>query len=57
MVTAMEVKWISIAMAVVFGSMFAAIGVGEYNKSQCQMEGIRAGLTDTYINNICGKSR
>ena len=53
----MEVKWIAIATAVIFGSMFAGIGVSEYNKSQCQIEGIRAGLTDTAIANICGKAR
>ena len=53
----MEVKWIAIATAVIFGSMFVGIGVSEYNKSQCQIEGIRAGLTAQAIVETCGKSR
>lgn len=51
----MEAKWIAIMAMVMFGTMFAALGVGEYNKSQCQIEGIKAGLTDTAIVKICGK--
>jgi len=53
----MEFKWVMIATMVLFGSLFAVIGVGEYTKSQCYIEGIRAGLTDTAIANICGKAR
>ena len=53
----MEVKWIMIMATVSFLAMFVAIGVGEYGKNQCQIEGIKAGLTDTAIVKICGKSR
>lgn len=53
----MEVKWIMIFAAIVFAGMFGALAVSEYSKGQCQIEGIKAGLTDTAINNICGKSR
>jgi hypothetical protein len=53
----MEFKWVMIATTVLFGSLFAVIGVSEYTKSQCHIEGIRAGLTDTAITNICGKAR
>lgn len=51
----MEFKWISIMVAISFSAMFAAIGVSEYSKNQCQIEGIKAGLTDTAIVKICGK--
>ncbi len=53
----MEFKWAMIAAILVFGSLFAVIAVGEYSKGQCHIEGIRAGLTDTAITNICGKAR
>jgi hypothetical protein len=53
----MEVKWIAIASTLIFGSMFSVIAVGEYSKGQCHIEGIRAGLTDAAITNICGKAR
>lgn len=53
----MEVKWIMIMAMVSFAAMFAAIGIGEYSKSQCQIEGIRAGLTAEAIVKTCGKSR
>ena len=53
----MEVKWIAIATTLTFVSLFACIAVGEHSKSQCHIEGIRAGLTDTAIANICGKAR
>jgi hypothetical protein len=44
-------------MAIVFSTMFGCIAVSEYSKSQCQIEGIRAGLTAEYINKTCGVSR
>lgn len=53
----MEVKWIMIGAAAIFISMFTAIAIGEYGKSQCQIEGIRAGLTAEFINKTCGVSR
>lgn len=53
----MEAKWMSILCIGVAAAMFTPLGIMEYSKSQCQIEGIRAGLTDTVINNICGKSR
>ena len=51
----MEAKWIAIMAMVMFGKMFAGIGVIEYGKSQCRIEGIKSGLTDTAIVKICGK--
>ena len=53
----MEVKWIMIFATITFGGIFASISITEYSKGQCHIEGIRAGLTDTAITNICGKAR
>ena len=53
----MEFKWVMIAAIVAFGSMFAVLGITEYSKGQCQIEGIKAGLTDTAIAKICGNPR
>ncbi len=53
----MEVKWIMIFAATVFGGLFASIAVTEYIKGQCQIEGIRAGMTAENIIKACGKSR
>jgi len=53
----METKWLCILGIVTFGGIFASITITEYSKGQCHIEGIRAGLTDTVITNICGKAR
>lgn len=53
----MEVKWFMIAAAIIFSGMFFAIGAGEYSKSQCHIEGIKAGLTAEAIVKTCGASR
>ena len=52
----MEAKWMSILCIGVAVATFAPLAIMEYSKRQCQIEGIRAGLTDTAIANICGKS-
>lgn len=51
----MEAKWVAIMAMVMFSGLFVALGISEYSKGQCQIEGIRAGLTDTAIVKICGK--
>jgi|688.fasta_scaffold1427167_1 hypothetical protein len=53
----MEVKWIMIFAVIAFGGLFTSIGVSEYSKGQCQIEGIRAGMTAEDIIKACGKSR
>ena len=53
----MEVKWLCIFAAISFGGMFASLAISEYSKGQCQIEGIRAGLTAQAIVETCGKSR
>lgn len=53
----MEAKWIAIMAVGMFVAMFSAIGVSEYSKSQCQIEGIRAGLTADAIVKTCGKTQ
>jgi hypothetical protein len=51
----MEVKWIAIMVMILFGSMFAGMGYSEHSKSQCQIEGIRAGMPANDIIKLCGK--
>lgn len=53
----MEFKWVMIMAAVMFTGMFGSLAVMEYSKSQCQIEGIRAGLTAEAITKTCGASR
>lgn len=53
----METKWIAIMAMVLFGSMFASLAVSEYSKGQCQIEGIKAGMTAEAIVKACGASR
>ena len=50
----MEVKWLMIGVAVMFGAMFAAMGVEKYSQSQCRIEAIRAGVEADKINRACG---
>ena len=50
----MEVKWLAIAMAVIFGLMFVGMGLDQYQKSQCRIEAIKAGVEADKINRACG---
>ena len=50
----MEVKWFMIAIAVIFGMMFAGMGIDQYSKSQCRIEAIKAGVEADKINQACG---
>jgi len=50
----MEIKWAMIAMAVLFGSMFAAMGVEKYSESQCRIEAIKAGVEADKVKTACG---
>ena len=50
----MEIKWFMIGIAVMFGGMFAAMGVEKYSESQCRIEAIRAGVEASKINQACG---
>lgn len=50
----MEVKWAAIAMAVIFGMAFAGMGIDQYNKSQCRIEAIKAGVEADKIDRACG---
>lgn len=53
----MEIKWIMISAALIFCAMFAGIGVSEYNKSQCRIEAIKAGMDAESIVKTCGVMR
>jgi len=49
----MEFKWAMIAMAVLFGSMFAGIGVEKYQVNQCRIASVQAGKSADDIAKIC----
>jgi len=51
----MDSKWLTICIVGTVIALFAPLGIMEYSKSQCKVEGIRAGKTADEINNICGK--
>jgi hypothetical protein len=50
----MEIKWVMIGIAVMFGGMFAAMGVEKYSESQCRIEAIKAGVEADKIKTACG---
>ena len=50
----MEMKWIAIMAIGMFGAMFAGIGIDQYNKNQCRIEAIKAGVEADKINMACG---
>jgi len=53
----METKWLMLFAIAAFTGLFASIGISEYGKSQCQIEGIKAGMTAESIVKTCGASR
>ena len=50
----METKWMVILGISVLTIMFSPIMVGEYQKSQCRIEAIKAGVEADKINLACG---
>ena len=50
----MEVKWMMIGFAVMFGAMFAGMGIEQYSQSQCRIEAIKAGVDADKIKLACG---
>jgi len=49
----MEFKWAMIAMTVLFGSMFAGMGVEKYQQNQCRIASVQAGKSADDIAKIC----
>ena len=50
----MEIKWTMISTAVIFGTMFAGMGLDHYSKNQCRVEAIKAGVEADKIKTACG---
>ena len=50
----METKWMVILGISVMTILFSPVIVGEYQKSQCRIEAIRAGVEADKINTACG---
>ncbi len=49
----MEIKWVMIGMAAIFATMFAGIGISEYQASQCRITAIQAKLPADEIAKVC----
>ena len=49
----MEVKWIMIGSAIMFGTLFAGMGVEKYQVNQCRIASVQAGKSADEINKIC----
>lgn len=50
----METKWMAITLCIVFAATLAPVTVSEYQKSQCRIEAIKAGVEADKINQACG---
>jgi hypothetical protein len=51
----MELKWLSVALIVIFGGGMLAAGTTEYQKGQCKIAYSQSTRTAEEIKNICGK--
>ena len=47
-------KWTAIFLVGFCVAMFTPLGIMEYNKSQCRIEAIKAGVEADKINTACG---
>lgn len=50
-------KWMSICIIAVMGLLFGPIGCSEYQKYQCRIEAIKAGIDADKIGQACGFSK
>lgn len=48
-------KWIFIGVALIMAIMFAGIAFEENNKQNCRLSGIKANISASDIQAICGK--
>lgn len=49
----MEAKWFAIVMIVLFGGMFVGLGVDTYQRQQCRIAAIQAGMPAEQIEKVC----
>jgi len=49
----MEMKWVMISLAMIFGSMFVAVGVEKHQQNQCRIASVQAGKSADDISKIC----
>ena len=50
-------KWTAICTIGVIAVLFGPIGISEYQKTQCRIEAIKAGVEADKINMACGISK
>jgi hypothetical protein len=50
-----DMKWAALAFFFVMGVPFAGLALSEYQKSQCRIEAIKAGMDPDKISQVCSK--
>ena len=50
-----DMKWAVILMVAVIGIPLAGLGLNDYQRSQCRLEGIKASMPADDISKVCGK--
>jgi hypothetical protein len=48
-----DMKWYAIVMIVIIGTPMAGLALDQYQKSQCRIEAIRAGMDVEKIAQVC----
>ena len=49
----MEAKWIAILIIGLTSSMFIPLGIVEYRRMECRIEGVKSNLTPEAVDKIC----
>ena len=49
----MEAKWMVILMIGLTSSMFISLGMVEYRRMECRIEGVKSNLTPEAVDKIC----
>ena len=49
----MELKWLTIMMIGIFGSMFVGLGIESHNRQECRITAIKANMPVEQIEKVC----
>ena len=49
----MELKWLTIMMIGIFGSMFVGLSIESYNRQECRITAIKANMPVDDIAKVC----
>ena len=50
-----DMKWYAVVMISIIGFPMAGLSLNEYQKNQCRIEAIKAGMEPEKISQVCGK--